>query len=842
MRHRFGLRHLFTPALVVSLVTIGFAQGNPPGVQPFSTNNFGVDLANSNIHIEVPLRAATVGPNPLSLSLVANFGVIDLMVGFHAVYNWVPPQFQSVTASGLLGAQIQASSGVDCGNGVGGGGNMDVIGVVDASGAAHSLSGVVDGVPVDHSFTIGQGPNCGLSGQGTTVDGSGYTIVVTYDGTYSNFRVYDRSGNVGVGGFYSSYLGLMSVSSVSTPDGIATVSYAYPTWTDALTSTPLLTESLTGGYKSPGSNTYSFTDANGTAQHYTVSRTQKTMQTNFGCNFPEYPATTVYLATTISLPGSNGAYTMTYEPTPGYPGSVTGRIASITYPSGGSVSYAYSGGTGNANGYNCSSGVVPTLKVTVNDNNGNVGTWKYVNSNTSSGTGDFTVTKTDPAGNQTVYSFAGEFQTQAVYYQGAATGTPLKTVLTCYNGNLSNCAAPSTAPTLPIAATNVYTSFNTSSSNRVRTTFDLTYGNVISVSAYDFGASNPTSQTFISYGQSWNGSACTAYPSGTYIYNTPCYTHTENSSNVDVSKTQITYSNTGHPTSTSRWVSGSGWLTSTAGYNANGTMAWSKDAAQNQTSFTYAATGSGGCNGLLLTSTTYPVPAVGSDSQTWDCNGGVTSTATDVNGNVTSYAYNDPLYRLTQVTYPDSTSDTLTISYDTGNVAHWKIDKIKAVDGSHSTETITEFDGLGREIWNEEAQDPNGPNFVRTLYNNLGQVYSVSNRYYSTTDQTYGVASYTYDALGRVTQVTNSPDNTFRTTSYNGRARLVTDESGIKKAYQSDGLGRLQYVCDGIGAGTQANNTTTSLLWAGRSGQWLSCDLWVRCVGESDFRNHWAIR
>lgn len=55
--------------------------------------------------------------------------------------------------------------------------------------------------------------------------------------------------------------------------------------------------------------------------------------------------------------------------------------------------------------------VVPTITRTVNDNNGNSGTWTYVNSNSISqttcvaghGPCNYTVTETDPAGNQTVH-------------------------------------------------------------------------------------------------------------------------------------------------------------------------------------------------------------------------------------------------------------------------------------------------------------------------------------------------------------------------------------------------------------------------------------------------------
>jgi hypothetical protein len=54
------------------------------------------------------------------------------------------------------------------------------------------------------------------------------------------------------------------------------------------------------------------------------------------------------------------------------------------------------------------------LTRTVNDNNGNVGTWTYVNANTSSTAGNFTVTETDPASNQIVHSFAGEYQRSSI--------------------------------------------------------------------------------------------------------------------------------------------------------------------------------------------------------------------------------------------------------------------------------------------------------------------------------------------------------------------------------------------------------------------------------------------
>jgi RHS repeat-associated protein len=95
---------------------------------------------------------------------------------------------------------------------------------------------------------------------------------------------------------------------------------------------------------------------------------------------------------------------------------------------------------------------------------------------------------------------------------------------------------------------------------------------------------------------------------------------------------------------------------------------------------------------------------------------------------------------------------------------------------------------------------------VDTSYDALGRVYSVSNPHRSTSSPTDGTTYYSYDALGRLTRATN-PDTNYKTFSYTNRAMEFTDEASIQKVYQSDGLGRLVKVCDGVGAGTQANGS-----------------------------------
>jgi RHS repeat-associated protein len=782
-------------AILVTSFTFAQIPSDPAaGNIPFATQIGGtydvVDLATSNILVTVPVRAKNE-KIPFAFALFGNSHAYT----YPNVNNHNLPQW--AISSSLVGRDsisvflTSSTRTITCGSD-----SKDTesynFAVVDFSGAAHALP---SNIKIDND-------GCDPSPvTGMTSDGTGYTMQIapTSQGPpYFDFYVWNRSGIQVLNNF---------TGVVTDPDG-TTESFNSNTgiYTDSL-NTQVLKVALGGGGTQPDKYTYTGGDGNNN-DGVTVSNAAYHQKTVFGCSATDLDATNTYFPSSISIVGG-GRITLTYETTPGYAGQkdsnglsyVTGRIASITYPSGGSVTYGYSGGN---NGINCSSQVVPTLTRTVNDNNGNNGTWTYVNSNTSATVGNFTVTETDPANNQTVYNFSGEYQTQAVYHQG--TSTVLKTVMTCYNGNTSSCAAPGTTPALPITETDVYTSLGASLSNRVTTTFDSTYGNVLSISNYDWGGSPKLSVTNISYGSYSSGSGCTSI--GSYINDHPCVANVYDGSNNLYSQVATTYGATGHATSVLNWVGGTTSLQTTNSYNTNGTLAWTKDPAGNQTTFGYAATGSGGCNALLLTSTTYALSSVGADSQTWDCNGGVISTKTDVNSNVTSFVYNDPLYRLTKVTYPDSSSDTLAISYNTGNGFPWYVTKTKAVNSANSESVQTNLNGLGRPILSANLSDPNGYNYQATVYNNLGQVYTVSNPYYSTSDATYGLTTYGYDALGRTTSIAPPVSNDATTISYSNRASEVI-HAGVSKVYQSDGLGRTVNVCEVTNA-TPAGGPTPS--------------------------------
>lgn len=770
-------------SLIVLLTNLALAQDPGPGVPMFSSDApGGFDLATTHIHINIPIRNKIRYDSSVFFDsyYYTSGGYWALRSATTQSLNFGDPTTPTVTFSQSI---LKCTSGGTYNYNYG-------LFVVDRTGASH---------PIPATWKSG----CTTTSVSPTVasDGSGWTVSI--NGSTNAGTLWDKAGHSIPLGCGSPPCGTYEEEDA---DG-NTISWSgdQPNYGSGSVTDSFGVTALGGTINSTygGLGTLYYKDVNGNQQTYTFNYTTKNVTSSFGCTgIIEYSGGMNFL-TSITTP-TGASYTFTY--------TSDGRIASITFPSGGSISYSYSG-------MNCTSHVVETTTITVKDNNGNIGVYTYTNSNSGapvsgSAQGNYTVVRTDPAGNQTTFSFNGEYQTDAKFYQG--TSTLLKEVTTCYNGNLSGCVQPSTAVTLPITETDTYTSFNGGSSNRSQTVYDCNtsspcYGLVVSTANYDFGASTLLSQSSIAYG-TWNGSSCASI--GNYIYDKPCDTKALDGSGNTKAETRITYSATGHPTSTSRWVSGSTWLTSTANYNSNGTVNWMKDAGGNQTTISY----DGSCNSLVPTKTTYPLSSVGYDSQTWDCNGGVITSKTEVNGNTTQYTYADPLWRITQISYPDSSSDTETFSYYTGSNYPWYVYFTRAATSSTSLTGYQYFDGLGRPT----TRELDGYGWQNTIYNNLGQVYQVSNPYVcngtncSPADPTYGLTTYTYDALGRATEVVY-PDGSLFTETYTNRATTVCGNPcngssgvyGLDRVYQTDGLGRLVSVCDGIGAATQANQDTT---------------------------------
>lgn len=237
---------------------------------------------------------------------------------------------------------------------------------------------------------------------------------------------------------------------------------------------------------------------------------------------------------------------------------------------------------------------MPTITRTVNDNNGHVSVWTYVNSGFTSTNPLHTVTVTDPLLNVTTYTFYGEYVTKKVVNQGSST--VLETDVVCYNGLFANCPNGSGVP--PYTQIDTFTYPNGSSkASDVQTTFNSSNETVSSVTHFDFGAATvlsptaaPLSTTKLSSTQTlygtYNGSGCSAL-GNPLITDQPCEVTTSGPTGTIVEQTTYVRNSAGHATQTSTLTGGSSHLVTNASYNANGTTNTSTDANGALTTYGY---------------------------------------------------------------------------------------------------------------------------------------------------------------------------------------------------------------------------------------------------------------
>ncbi len=276
----------------------------------------------------------------------------------------------------------------------------------------------------------------------------------------------------------------------------------------------------------------------------------------------------------------------------------------------------------------------------------------------------------------------------------------------------------------------------------------------------------------------------------------------------------------GNLTTTSRWLDSTNtWLSTHSQYDQAGSVVSIWDANGNQTQVAYSSTYAY----AYPTSGTSPVPdptgQYGSTTSltsatTYDFSTGLVTSTIDANGQTTTYQYNDPLDRLTQVSYPDGGQTTY------NHVGHHQcgayVETRTLLDSSgRQTDSWQFLDGLGRPYLSEtyENQDPNNP-YLRadTQYDVMGRAYKVSTAFRSqgcTSDPNpTGWMQTTFDALSRPTQVKTTADGATVTTSYSGNTVTVTDQAGKQRSSVSDALGRLTQVVEDPTAGGLNYSTT----------------------------------
>ncbi len=792
----------------------------------FSGSPDAVNLGNLNTTWTIPIRHKQGRGQNFIYDLIYNSSIWYPVASngsssWQPVGNWGWQGLSPAGTADYITYQIVYTTG-QCGNPPGSGGYQEWVyqnfAYLDNLGIRHQYGG--QGLYI--STTCGAyGPPAGFqpsSGTLTLSDGTGYTLHVA--------------------------LGQGSVSgSVTTPNGTTRTPPALtaaPTQTASTTSTDRNGNQITssnGSYTdtlgqpalgiagvAPTNTTLSYVSPTGAEVSYVVSYKSYTVATNFGCSITEYPATAVYLVDKVTLPDGR-YYQMGYEPTPGSSGYVTGRPSSVTLPTGGTISYAY---TGSNNGIECSDGSTAGLTRTTPD-----GQWTYARA--GSGT-QWTTTVTAPlnngAQNQTVISFLTDTSVYNFYeisrqvYSGSATsGTLLQTSLTCYSGNCSattgDTATTVTAPILQRQIT-VQMPNSTARAYGQLVKYDGS-GDVIEDDVYDVGSGGAyggllrkTTTQYASFGQN------------IALINLPSYTIVYDGSNNMVSQTVYHYDESsvtstsgtpqhqsvapsGNVTSVYQDVTASTALAQTYTYFDTGNVQTAKDVNGQQTSYTYGA-----CGNSLPTFVSSPLSL--STGATWNCSGGVLLTSTDVNANTTTYTYNDANYwRITSTT--DPLLNVTTQSYPTqSSNASEAVLNFNA--GQSTSDQLVTYDALGRTQLTSVRQGPSATTFdIRAVsYDSLGRQYHSSLPYGGSAGIVNSNAPGTatlYDALGRVASVTDSRGGSI-SYAWTQNDLLVTKgpaasgENAKRRQLEYNGAGLLTSVCEissGSGSGACGQNT-----------------------------------
>jgi RHS repeat-associated protein len=581
----------------------------------------------------------------------------------------------------------------------------------------------------------------------------------------------------------------------------------------------------------PSATTFTYTGPSG-AVAYSMHYASHNVKTNFGCSgIGEYSASSVSLVSDVTLPDGS-KYLFTYEPTPSNSGYVTGRLQSITLPTGGSINYTY---TGANHGIICADGSTAGFSRQMTPG----GTWTY----SRSGSGNsWTTTVTDPSSpaNESVITFAKDsssanpthnfYETQRKDYQGSSSGTLLLTGLVCYNGNYAACGTASVSS--PITQRDTYRILPGGKTALVETTYNAV-GLIAESKEYDYGVTT--------------GSA----PSSTYLLRDTVRTYASLANNiVDRPATVIVKNGTGVTQASSTYsydetavsattgtpnhiaVSGSRGNLTTLTTKSQGLFSLSRtytyydtgmgntatDVNGAQTTFVY---GSGSCGNSFPTSELLPLSL--SVLMTWDCSAGLMKSSTDENGNPITTTYSDPHYW----NHPTSVTDQ---AQNTTNLTHPSVLESESVllfNGNQSAvDIVTALDPMGRPQLAQRRQAPGSSTFdtIETDYDSQGRVVKTSLPFAGVEGQTNATApgvSTTYDAIGRVLTAVDSGTGTVsKVYTQNDTLRAVTPvpsgETAKRKQLEFDGIDRLTSVCElssGSGSGQCAQTTVQTGYW-----------------------------
>ncbi len=305
--------------------------------------------------------------------------------------------------------------------------------------------------------------------------------------------------------------------------------------------------------------------------------------------------------------------------------------------------------------------------------------------------------------------------------------------------------------------------------------------------------------TYADIGSDTITKAYTYAASSTVNMSVPSQETVTNSASTQVKLTDFYYDslatglvNKGNITKEEDWITGSSYASSTKAYNTYGLVATSTDPRAHSTTFVYDA-----FNLYVATSTN---PLSQTTQTLYDYATGKPTQITDANSRSQQFSY-DPVGRITETKVPDPTSGSLVtqsaLTY-TDTIFPSKVQRSDYLNSATSTDIYTYFDGFGRPI--QERKEASSYYIVTDkIYAPSGLLGTTSLPYFSSgTSRTTATTSaslfigYTYDALGRVTDVTNAQGTEVH--SYDQWIESVTDRNGNIKDLTQDAFGNLQQV------------------------------------------------
>jgi len=815
-----------------------YGTGNPVWGINIPIENGFINVANGNVHMEIP-----IGNQPQRGSLPLNETVVYDSRIWQIVNSGTSYSFQPVSGggwtlggsaytSGSLQANDPVNETVPCSGSSGSQGYMETTYTwADSSGTAHMFA------PGIYSLYAPNCPNGNTGGINNTstgsayaVDGSGYYLSVvpyTVNGyTTSAAIVYDQNGNSPT---------LLEDRNGNYIDLAYTSSSNAWTWTDTLGRKAFVETIANSSTVNLGVIT-----VGGATKPYTLNyeTINVSVPDNWQSGVSSYSGP-LTVAKSLNLPDGT-SYTFHYDVEQGL--GNYGEVTEIDLPTGGAIhltyqdysdSYrnqnrwlkTYSGGNGSY-----------TLAPQVYQNN-------YCSDSSSVGCQE-QMTVTDGNSNQVVYLLTlnnGAWNSQTDYYNYNSVTNSLAHVLsTTTNYNFRNSCPKSICPggdQWITASSTTTTLSDTAQATRTQYVYNHPqYGKPDKVQVWDYttptgcaGGNTPTKETDYTYGYFVNGAAyvteadqidCNGNltPVGKTIYNYDCTSsttaqscsllatsalpnHSTNFVLTDELGTDITnlgaIGNRGNLTSV---VKGTGpTATVSSNYDDAGIKQSDTDANNNQTTYSTM------CSDAYLQTVTYPLIVGGKSlqtSSTYDCPSGLITATQDMNKQSTSYSYYTSganLGRLWTVTRADG--GTTTYTYPSSVETDQAVTQSSSVSVTH--ESI--LDTYGRS-YQSVTVAPEGNISSEITYDATGRPFSVTTPHLQgASSSTDGAANTYYDVLGRTTKVTAPGSST--SASYSGNAQTVTDAFSRSTKYTYDAFHRLASVLEPNSNGTPTYET-----------------------------------